>query len=158
MGESRHPHPQQTAEKVLARTQRDHEIIKLKRSGKSTREVSEAIGCGINTVTEVHKRAIAEVRDGLFTDSALFVAESLDRLGTLLAAIWDGAVSGNVKCVTEARLLIAEMATYTGAKAPIRYEWGESDVDRAIRELGEVLNARADQAAGQASHPADVAG
>jgi hypothetical protein len=143
MGETRHPHPMQTASKVLEREERNRQIVALKRAGLSTREVAERVACGINTVTDVHKSAIAEVRAEMFTDTALYVAESLDRLGALLAALMPRALAGDVKCATECRLIVSAMADFTGAKAPVKHEWQESDIDRAIRELGQVLDNRA---------------
>jgi hypothetical protein len=158
VGETRHPHPMLTAKKILEREERNAEIIHLKRLGHSHREIAKMVGCHPDTITDVHREAIAEVRDQMFTDTALYVAESLDRLGALLAAMMPRALAGDVKCATECRLIVSAMADFTGAKAPVRHEWQESDVDRAIRELGEVLERRAGADAGQAADPADASG
>lgn len=149
------PHPQHTADKVLARLERDERIIEMTRRGKAVREIAREVGCSPGLVIDVRKQAIADARDYMFADVRMYTAESLDRLGALLDAIWDAAIAGNVKALTEARLIISAMGDFTGAKAPVRHEFGESDVDRALREMDAVLNRRVAEAAGKA---ADVEG
>lgn len=149
------PHPQHTAEKVLARLERDEQIIELTRRGKAVRVIAREVGCDLNTVLRTRKRSIAEAQDYMFADVRMYVAESLERLSALLDAIWDAAMAGNIKALTEARLIISAMGDFTGAKAPVRHDFGESDVDRALREMDAVLNRRVAEAAREA---ADVEG
>lgn len=158
MGDSRRPHPTQTANKVLDRAERDREIVAMRRRGMTHAEIVEATGVSRDTIRRAVLTAVREAQGDLFAETALYVAESLDRLSALLNAVWDRAMDGDDKAVAEARRIISDMSDYTGAKAPIRHEWGESDVDRALRELDEVLNARAAEAAGQAGGPAVEAG
>jgi AcrR family transcriptional regulator len=149
MGQSRRPHPQQTATKVLGRSERDRLIIGMKRRGVPTREIAEAADCNPSTVTDVVKRAVTEAAAERFTEAELLVTERLEQYGALLDAVWDGAMAGNLKAVAAATRILGQISDLTGEKAPIRHEFGESDVDRAIRELGEVLNRRVAAAAGQ---------
>lgn len=135
MGETRHPHPQQTAAKILEREQRNNRIIQLKRSGLSHQEIAREVGCNPDTVTQVHREWIAEVREATFTDTALYVAEALDRYGALLSAMWPAAMAGSEKAVAECRRLVGAITDLTVPKDPIRVELQESDVDRSIREL-----------------------
>lgn len=138
-----------TADKVLARLERDERIIELTRRGKSIRVIAREVGCDVNTVLNTRKQAIAAARDEMFADVRMYTAESLERLAALLDAIWDKAMTGDHQHVAEARRLISEMGNFTGAKAPVRHEFGESDVDRALREMDAVLNRRVAEAAGQ---------
>jgi transcriptional regulator with XRE-family HTH domain len=152
------PHPQQTAVKQLERAEKDRLIVELKRRGLSYPEIARQTGVPISTARDSVVRATREAQSLLFPEVALYVAEALDRLGGLLNAIWDRAMEGDDKAIGEARRIISDMGDYTGAKSPIRLEVGESDVDRQIRELTELLDERSRAVAGQADHPARVAG
>jgi hypothetical protein len=158
MGESRRPHPTRTAQKVIEYAERDREIVRLKRRGLTYDEIAATGICTKDAARIVVNKRAREARDEMFTETALYVAESLDRLSALLDAIWDRAMDGDEKAVAEARRIVSDMGDYTGAKAPIRHEWGESDVDRALRELESELDRRAREAAGQAPPLAIEAG
>lgn len=150
------PHPQHTADKVLARLERDEQIIELTRRGKAVREIAREVGCGVSVVSEVRKAAIAEARDYRFADSLMYAAQSMDRLGALLNAIWDRAMTGDHQHVAEARRIVADMDAITGARAPIKVELTpESAIDADIRRLVEELDRRA---AGPVGQPAPVEG
>jgi hypothetical protein len=152
------PHPQQTAVKQLERAEKDRQIVMLKRRGLSYTEIAEQTGVPISTARDSVVRATREAQSLLFPEVALYVAEKLDQLGALLNAVWDDAMAGDIKAVESARHLLSDMSDYTGAKSPIKLEVGESDVDRQIRELTELLDERSRAVAGQADHPARVAG
>jgi hypothetical protein len=158
MGESRRPHPQQTAEKLLARAERDRRIVELKRRGRTYAEIAFEVGCDKNTARVAFMAAVREAAADRFTETALYVAEHMEQLGALLDAVWDRAMRGDDKATAEARRIIMAMADLDGSKAPVKHEFGESDLDRSIRELGEVLNRRAAAAEGQDAHAALDAG
>lgn len=143
------PNPQQTMDKILVRLERDERIIELTRRGQTIRAIAREVGCDTGTVLHTRKKAIAEARDAMFADVRMYTAESMERLSALLDAIWDRAMTGDHQHVAEARRIIAEMAAFTGAKAPIRVEIQESAVDAALRELAAELDRRAGGAAGE---------
>jgi hypothetical protein len=157
MGVSNRPRPGDTASDRLARAERDREIIRLKRRGVTYTGISELMHVSADTAIKVVTTAAREAADAMFTESSLYVAEKLDQLGLLLNAVWDKAMAGDIKAIAEARHILADMSDYTGARAPIQYRLGETDVDRAIRELEDNLNARARQAEEQAADPAEIA-
>jgi hypothetical protein len=152
------PHPYQTAVKQLERAEKDRRIVELKRRGLSYTEIAEQTGVPISTARDSVVRATREAQSLLFPEVALYVAEALDRLGSLLSAVWDRAMMGDDKAIGEARRIISDMGDYTGAKSPIKLEVGEADVDRQIRELTELLDERSRAVARQADHPARAAG
>lgn len=152
------PHPYQTAVKQLERAEKDRRIVELKRRGLSYTEIAEQTGVPISTARDSVVRATREAQSLLFPEVALYVAEALDRLGSLLSAVWDRAMMGDDKAIGEARRIISDMGDYTGAKSPIKLEVGEADVDRQIRELTELLDERSRTATRQADHSARVAG
>jgi len=156
MGESHRPRPGQTAIDRLKRAERDREIIQLRRRGTTYQSISELTGVSVQTAAAVVSDAARQAADLMFTDASLYVAEKLDQLGMLLNAVWDKAMGGDVKAVDAARHILSDMSDYTGARAPIQYSLGETDVDRAIRQLEEDLNTRARQAAEQAADPAEA--
>jgi hypothetical protein len=159
MGQSRRPHPQHTAVKVLARAERDRDIIAGKRRGLTHVEVAEQVGCGLETVRRVLNEAVRDAAANRLTEADLLVTERLEQYGALLNAVWDDAMVGNIKAVNVAARILGQISELTGEKAPIRHEYpGESDVDRAIRELGEIVNRRSAAAAGQVFDPARPAG
>jgi thioredoxin-like negative regulator of GroEL len=157
MGESRRPHPMQTATKVLERSERDRDIIAGKRRGLTHVEVAEQVGSSVETVRRVLNAAVKDAAANRLTEADLLVTERLEQYGALLNAVWDDAMVGNIKAVNAAIRILDQVSDLTGEKAPVRHEFGESDVDRLLREAIEEHRRRAEradrQAPGVQAHP-----
>lgn len=111
-------------------------------------------GSAFNAVKSLMK----EHQSLAYDEIALYRQESIDRLTMLLKAAMPKALDGDEKMMTQARLLISQIDDLTGAKAPVKVEIGESDVDRAIRELEAELDRRAAEHPGQAAAVQGAAG
>lgn len=81
------------------------------------------------------KSAMERSRREMFVEAELYRAESLDRLESLLNACWDQAIRGSKDHIAEARRIISDIGDLTGAKAPIKFEIGEGDVDRLLASI-----------------------
>lgn len=119
------------------------EAIKIVREGGKLDDVVAAgwyhsRGAASNAI----KRGMQEARREMFVEAELYRAQQLDRLESLLAYIWPRTVNGDEKAIAEARHIISDIGDLTGAKAPVRLEVGEGDLDRLLAGLDAVLNGR----------------
>lgn len=126
------------------------EAARLRRLGYTWEEVAAEAGYhnksgAFNAV----KGLLKEHQSLAYEEIALYRQESLDRYTELLKAAMPRALKGDEKMMREARLIINAMDELTGSKAPVRVEIGETDVDRALRELSAELDRRAAETSGQ---------
>lgn len=141
------------------RAARDMEAVKLRRAGHTYDEIASALGYSSRGRAHTAvKDAMIRAREELYGEADLYRVESLDRLTALLKALWPRAEKGDDKAVAECRRLISAMDDLTGAKAPVKLEIGEGDVDRAIRELDAEIDRRAREVAGEIPDATDTAG
>jgi transposase-like protein len=122
----------------------------LKRHGHTYEDIAGQMGVPKSTVFSWIRSLMKEHQSLAFDEIALYRQESLDRLTELLKVQMVKALDGDDKATTQCRLLISQIDDLTGAKAPVKVEIGESDVDRAIRELEAELDRRVAGAAGEA--------
>lgn len=124
----------------------------LRRQGWQWQDIADEVGYSTRGAAWTAVRELLKEHQSLaYEEIALYRQESLDRLTDLLKAAMPGALKGDEKMLREARLIISQIGDLTGEKAPVKVEIGESDVDRAIRELDEELERRAlARAAGEA--------
>jgi hypothetical protein len=149
------PHQQKASTEM--RAERTREALIRKRSGMTYEEIwltqvdengkrvwpsRQAVGMAVHRAMQ---DAIADLRH----ETVYYRAESLDRLQALLKALWQRAMDGDIKAVTECRLIIDSISRLTGANAPTRIQIGESDVDATIRELDDEISRRARAVEGQ---------
>lgn len=128
--------------------ERDAEIIRQRRSGMLLREIADHHGISTTHTARIIKDAMIQARDLMLGEADLYRVEAIDRLTALLNACWDKAIAGSDKHLAEARRIIDSLADYTGARMPLVVEIGESDVDRALRELSQLLDSRSAEAEG----------
>jgi hypothetical protein len=131
----------------------------LRRMGKKWEDVAAESGYhdragAFNAV----KLLLKEHQSLAYDEIALYRQESIDRLTMLLEAALPRALKGDEKMMREARLIISQIDDLTGAKAPVKVEIGESDVDRAIRELEAELNERSAAIAREAAQASGAPG
>lgn len=131
----------------------------LRRLGWTWADIAAEIGYAHQSGAFMAVKSLLKEHQSLAYDEiALYRQESLDRLTALLKVAMKGALNGDEKMMREARLLISQIGDLTGEKAPVKFEIGESDVDRAIRELEQELNRRAAGTAGEAGPVQELAG
>jgi hypothetical protein len=128
---------------------RRREAVRMAREGNSWDDIADTLGYASRgaAFTDV-QRAMKQALREMFTETELYRYESLERLRELLKSLWPRRE--DEKVAREIRLIISDMGDLTGAKAPIKYEIGESDVDRALRELDLEIGRRAAAAESQA--------
>lgn len=97
------------------------------------------------------KALLAEERSLAIDEVALLRVESRTRYLELLGAVWPRAMAGDPKAVAEARLIAQRIDKLDGTEAPIKHEFGESDLDRTLRDLEAELGRRAAAAQVQAA-------
>lgn len=136
--------------KILG-AERAQEMVEARRAGKPYHEIAADHGISKSQAFRVVVGAMREARDLMLGEAELYRVEAIDRLTALLGACWDRAMAGSDKHLGEARRIINDLADYTGAKLPVVVEIGESDVDRALRQLDRLLDERARAAEGQVS-------
>lgn len=128
------------------------EAARLKRMGNTWEEVAATVGYGSRGQAYNAVKALMKEHQSLaYTEIAMYRQESLDRLEMLLKAAMPGALKGDEKMMREARLIISQIDDLTGAKAPVQVQIGESDVDRALRELSIELDRRSAEVASEAA-------
>jgi hypothetical protein len=134
---------------------RRSEAIKLRMAGATYKQIAESDlypeGTSRAQAFMDIKRAYQEAAGELHETVELARTESILRYERLLLAVWPTAMGGNVRAVDACAKLIDKIDDLTGTKAPVRLEFGESDIDRRIRELTEQL-------AGQAAAPGETSG
>lgn len=150
----------------IDRAERAVLAVRMRRQGYQYDEIAAA--CGYASRSGAHgavKSAMIAARDELYGEADLYRIESIDRLTELLKAAWPYAVGEHVgpdgekvktapneKFIAEARRLISQIDDLTGAKAPVKYDFGEGDVDRLLRDAEAEIGRRAIAAEVEASH------
>jgi hypothetical protein len=130
----------------------------LRRAGWTWDAIAEEVGYSSRgPACNAVKALLQEHQSLAYDEIALYRQESLDRLTDLLKVAMGKALDGDEKMMREARLIISQVSDLTGEKAPVRHEFGESDVDRLLREAVEEHRRRAEradrQAPGVQAHP-----
>lgn len=115
----------------------------MRRKGHQWQEIADEVGfASRGAACAAVKELLREHQSLAYEEIALYRQESLDRLTDLLKVAMTKAIGGDEKMMREARLIISQMDDLTGAKAPIKVEIGESDVDRLLREAEAELGRR----------------
>lgn len=143
------PHPMHTAAFRTEADELHREWVMKHRRGQTQVDIAAEYNVSKQAVSMAIKTAMKRAREELFTEAETYRALNLERLGALLNAVWDDAMLGHDKSVAEARRIIDSISKLTGANEAIRIEIGESDVDRTLRELDQLLNQRARAIEGQ---------
>lgn len=143
------PHPRRKAGVRMELTERKTAIISAVRRGRRAADIAEEFGVSERQVYRVADEALTQMQTGLFNEVEKYRAQALDRYGALLDAVWDKAMTGDEKSVESARRLVDSIGRITGVLSQVTVQIGESDVDRALRELDELLNRRAASVEGQ---------
>jgi hypothetical protein len=126
-----------------AAAQKQRQAMEMKRKGATYDEIAAEVGYAYRAgAHHAIKAALEQSRREMFTETELYRAESLERLEALLKACWDRAIAGSKDHIAEARRIISDIGDLTGAKAPIRIEVGESDIDRLLAGLDAELARR----------------
>lgn len=124
----------------------------VREGGKLDDVVAAGIYASRGAASNAIKSGMQRSRREMFAEAELYRAQQLDRLESLLSYIWPRAKMGDDKAVAEARRIISDIGDLTGAKAPVRFEIGEGDVDRLLASI----DAQLEQLLG--GRPAEIEG
>lgn len=118
------------------------EAIRLTREGYSWQDIADMLGYASRgaAFTDV-KRAMQLGLKEMFGETELWRYHLLEQHRELVKSLWPNR--GDEKVATVILRTLSAVADLTGAKAPVRYEIGESDVDRLLRDAIEEFNRRA---------------
>lgn len=111
----------------------------VREGGKLDDVVSAGLYASRGAASKAIKDGMRQAQAEMFTEAELYRAQQLDRLETLLSYIWPRCKNGDDRAISEARRIISDIGDLTGAKAPVRVEIGEGDVDRLLARLDELL-------------------
>lgn len=129
--------------------ERNTNIIAAVRRGRTYADIAAEYNLSVRQTQRIADEALTDIQRGLFTEIEKYRAQALDRYGALLDAVWDRAMLGDEKSVESARRLVDSIGRITGVLSEVTVRIGESDVDRALRELDQLLNRRAAEVEGQ---------
>jgi hypothetical protein len=132
----------------LGAAQKRRMAVELRRAGYSWDDVADAVGYASRgaAYTEVD-RALTEAKSLLHTSVEAYRVESIDRRMELIKGLWDRRQ--DEKVAAEIRRLSDSIDKLTGAERPTVIEFGEGDVDRALRGVDEEFRRRFGAAAPQ---------
>src|SRR5690242_4927813 len=143
----------------LAKLTQRREAFELRLKGHTWDEVAEQVGFASRSgAFQAVKALLKESQTLTYDEISLWREESLTRHTMLLKEAMKYALAGDEKMMREARLILGAIDDLTGARAPVRVEIGESDVDRAIRELEAELDRRSREAARETPADQDAPG
>lgn len=130
-------------ETALDRAEKKREVIELRRKGVTFDDISVITGIGRSTAHNWVKTELQAKAAELSREVGELRVESMSRLEALLEACWPKAMLGSHQHIAEARRIISDLSDLTGAKAPVKFELGAGDVDRALAEAQRILDERA---------------
>lgn len=143
------PHPRRKVGVRMEYDERNTGIIAAVRRGRTYADIAAEYNLSVRQTQRIADEALTDIQRGLFTEIEKYRAQALDRYGALLDAVWDRAMLGDEKSVESARRLVDSIGRITGVLSEVTVRIGESDVDRALRELDQLLNRRAAEVEGQ---------
>ncbi len=137
----------------IENAERVKKAIQLRHAGYSWDDIATECGwasrgAAYTQVKRANEHALSEMHE----EVGLWRLQGLERYRELIKALWDRRFDEKVAM---AIMRIQErIDRLTGAEQPIRFDWGESDVDRALRDIDEEFRRRAARTAGEAVPPA----
>jgi len=133
----------------ITRTQAMTEVVRLKRSGMTYDDITAKTGVPRGTAAAWVRAALRQATLERSHEAELLRTEQVERLETLLEAVWKAALEGSPVHVAEARRLIVAIADIQGVRQPIQFQWGVSDVQRALAAVERAIAERTAGASGQ---------
>jgi DNA-binding transcriptional MerR regulator len=115
-----------TGKSAIERAKRQEQVLHLRLTGASIREISSALDIPKTTV----QRLAADAIEDITHEPATQVVEmELQRLDRLQRAVWADAVGGDVKALDRVLKIMAQRAKYLGLE-----QIGLSDSDEEARD------------------------
>ena len=142
------------ARKVL-KVELTTEAIRLKRSGMTYDDISAKLGVDRSTIWHWVQQALRAATAERSAEIEILRTEQVERLESLLSAVWEQAHKGSTAHVAEARRLVVAISDLYGIRQPIQFSWGVSDVERA---LAAVQRAIAERTAAAGEQPLVIEG
>ena len=139
---------------------KEHKVLELRRAGLTWQRIAEQVGYADHTgayaaYKRAMKRTLQEPADELRQ-------AEIDRLDRLQLAIWPRAMNGDNSSVVTILRIMERRAKLLGLDMPVKiaqevtvWEGGES-IDRAVRDLAELLRQNAADSPGESAMAGDT--
>lgn len=139
---------------------KEHKVLELRRAGLTWQRIAEQVGYADHTgayaaYKRAMKRTLQEPADELRQSE-------IDRLDRLQLAIWPRAMNGDNSSVVTILRIMERRAKLLGLDMPVKiaqevtvWEGGES-IDRAVRDLAELLRQNAAASPGESAMAGDT--
>lgn len=108
------------------------ECLRLRQAGKSYREIGPELGISFTTAYNDVKRALEELREHCREEAILVRDIQVTRIDSMIDAIWQDALGGNLLAVDRVVKLEDQRARLIGTFAPAKQEI-EHNVPEPIR-------------------------
>lgn len=119
----------------------DTEALRLRTAGLTYRQIATALGVDVATAHRRTQRALEAIPFDAVDEHRQLEAERLD---SLTQAIWQSAMSGNLKAIDTALRVMERRARLLGLDLPVRQvveQWTMESVGDAIKRLERELDA-----------------
>lgn len=134
-------HPYAEREEVYRK--RAH-AAQLRREGWDWASIAAEVGYADRaTAYNAVKALNDEERSFAYEEVSLYRAEQLERYRDMLRVNWPLMAGGSAKHANVVLRVLTRIDKLTGAEAPIKFDLGEGDVDRALRDLEAEIGRRA---------------
>ena len=137
----------------IAQLERENEVMKLRAGGMNWTAIAQRVGYKDHTgAIAAYRRAMNRFQEVPREEAR---ATELDRIDRLQLAAWPAAMRGDLDAIRTALKCIHERCKITGIYEATKHEidittWdGGDSIDRAVRDLANLLAANAQNSAGE---------
>ncbi len=118
----RPPFQIQASQKAVKISERDEQILALRRRGWAYRRIASALGVGRSTAHGVVTKYLAVVGEEAVKHTEAIRAQELERLDACTDAIWEQVEAGHLGAIDRAIRISAQRAKLLGLDAPVRVQ------------------------------------
>lgn len=111
---------QQASPQSVAATEREEQALELRRGGMSYRQIAKVIGVSPEAAHKAVQRGIARQITRCEDKAADVWQLEMDRLDSLLEAIWSEAMQGNAHIIDRVLRIMERRAALTGIDKPTK--------------------------------------
>jgi hypothetical protein len=97
-------------------------VLSMRRAGHRYSDVAVACGCSRSTCYAIVSKELTKLARMTHDDAAWLRQQEIERLDSLMAAIWKDAIKGNLRAVDRCISLINHRAKLLGLYAPEKTE------------------------------------
>ena len=139
---------------------REYEVLEFRRAGMTWHRIAERVGYA--TPSGAHAAYMRAMKRTLQEPADQVRQAEVDRLDRMQLALWPKAMRGEVNAVATILRVMERRAKLLGLDMPVKisqdvtvWEGGES-IDRAVRDLAELLRANAADSSGESAVAGDT--